>query len=61
VCAEGVAAGAMLSMIATATPNKAAAQGKPSEVGLITAAGFLAAAFSNYSGERIFTFAVSPL
>jgi len=56
VCAEGVAAGAMLSMIATATPNKAAAQGKPSEVGLITAV-----AFSNYSGERIFTFAVSPL
>jgi zinc transporter ZupT len=41
--AEGVAAGAMLTMIAAAMIPEAAAHGKPSEVGLSTLAGFLAA------------------
>jgi len=43
VFAEGVAAGAMLTMIAAAMIPEAAAHGKPSEVGLSTLAGFLAA------------------
>jgi zinc transporter ZupT len=43
VFAEGVAAGAMLTMIAAAMIPEAAAHGKPSEVGLGTLAGFLAA------------------
>ena len=41
--AEGVAAGAMLTMIAAAMIPEAAAHGKPSAVGLSTLAGFLAA------------------
>lgn len=40
---EGVAAGAMLTMIAAAMIPEAAAHGKPNEVGLATLAGFLAA------------------
>jgi zinc transporter ZupT len=43
VFAEGVAAGAMLTMIAAAMIPEAAAHGKPSAVGLSTLAGFLAA------------------
>jgi zinc transporter ZupT len=43
VFAEGVAAGAMLTMIAAAMIPEAAVHGKPSEVGLSTLAGFLAA------------------
>jgi zinc transporter ZupT len=43
VFAEGVAAGAMLTMIAAAMIPEAAAHGNPSEVGLSTLAGFLAA------------------
>ena len=43
VFAEGVAAGAMLTMIAAAMIPEAAAHGRPSEVGLSTLAGFLAA------------------
>ena len=43
VFAEGVAAGAMLTMIAAAMIPEAAAHGKPSEIGLSTLAGFLAA------------------
>jgi zinc transporter ZupT len=43
VFAEGLAAGAMLTMIAAAMIPEAAAPGKPSEVGLSTLAGFLAA------------------
>jgi zinc transporter ZupT len=43
VFAEGVAAGAMLTMIAAAVIPEAAAHGKPNEVGLSTLAGFLAA------------------
>jgi zinc transporter ZupT len=43
VFAEGVAAGAMLTMIAAAMIPEAAAHGKPSIVGLSTLAGFLAA------------------
>jgi CRP-like cAMP-binding protein len=43
VFAEGVAAGAMLTMIAAAMIPEAATHGKPSEVGLSTLAGFLAA------------------
>jgi len=43
VLAEGVAAGAMLTMIAAAMIPEAAAHGKPSAVGLSTLAGFLAA------------------
>jgi zinc transporter ZupT len=39
----GVAAGAMLTMIAAVIIPEAAAHGKPSEVGLSTLAGFLAA------------------
>ena len=42
---EGVAAGAMLTMIAAAMIPEAAAHGKPNEVGLSTLAGFLAAVF----------------
>jgi zinc transporter ZupT/CRP-like cAMP-binding protein len=41
--AEGIAAGAMLTMIAAAMIPEAAAHGKPSAVGLSTLAGFLAA------------------
>jgi len=41
--AEGLAAGAMLTMIAAAMIPEAAAHGKPNEVGLSTLAGFLAA------------------
>jgi len=40
---EGIAAGAMLTMIAAAMIPEAAAHGKPNEVGLGTLAGFLAA------------------
>jgi zinc transporter ZupT len=43
VFAEGVAAGAMLTMIAAAMIPEAAAHGKPSTVGLSTLGGFLAA------------------
>ena len=43
VFAEGVAAGAMLTMIAAAMIPEAAAHGNPSVVGLSTLAGFLAA------------------
>jgi CRP-like cAMP-binding protein len=43
VFAEGVAAGAMLTMIAAAMIPEAAHHGKPSTVGLSTLAGFLAA------------------
>jgi len=43
VFAEGVAAGAMLTMIAAAMIPEAATHGRPSEVGLSTLAGFLAA------------------
>jgi CRP-like cAMP-binding protein len=43
VFAEGVAAGAMLTMIAAAMIPEAAAHGNPNEVGLSTLAGFLAA------------------
>ena len=43
VFAECVAAGAILTMIAAAMIPEAAAHGKPSEVGLGTLAGFLAA------------------
>jgi CRP-like cAMP-binding protein len=43
VFAEGVAAGAMLTMIAAAMIPEAAAHGRPSAVGLSTLAGFLAA------------------
>ena len=43
VFAEGLAAGAMLTMIAAAMIPEAAAHGKPSAVGLSTLAGFLAA------------------
>ena len=43
VFAEGVAAGAMLTMIAAAMIPEAAAHGKPSTVGLSTLAGFLIA------------------
>ncbi len=43
VFAEGLAAGAMLTMIAAAMIPEAAAHGKPSVVGLSTLAGFLAA------------------
>ena len=43
VFAEGVAAGAMLTMIAAAMIPEAAAHGKPSAVGLSTLVGFLAA------------------
>ena len=43
VFAEGVAAGAMLTMIAAAMIAEAAAHGRPSVVGLSTLAGFLAA------------------
>ncbi len=43
VFAEGVAAGAMLTMIAAAMIPEAAAHGRPSVVGLSTLAGFLAA------------------
>ncbi len=43
VFAEGVAAGAMLTMIAAAMIPEAAAHGKPSTVGLCTLAGFLCA------------------
>jgi hypothetical protein len=43
VFAEGVAAGAMLTMIAAAMIPEAAAHGRPSEVGLSTLAGFLVA------------------
>jgi zinc transporter ZupT len=43
VFAEGVAAGAMLTMIAAAMIPEAAVYGNPSEVGLSTLAGFLAA------------------
>ncbi|MFZ5833076.1 MAG: hypothetical protein ACOY3P_23565 [Planctomycetota bacterium] len=43
VFAEGVAAGAMLTMIAAAMIPEAAEYGRPSEVGLSTLAGFLAA------------------
>ena len=43
VFTEGVAAGAMLTMIAAAMIPEAAAHGSPSEVGLSTLAGFLAA------------------
>ena len=43
VFAEGVAAGAMLTMIAAAMIPEAAAHGKPSAVGLSTLAGFLVA------------------
>jgi CRP-like cAMP-binding protein len=43
VFAEGVAAGAMLTMIAAAMIPEAATHGKPSAVGLSTLAGFLAA------------------
>jgi zinc transporter ZupT len=43
VFAEGVASGAMLTMIAAAMIPEAAVHGKPSEVGLSTLAGFLAA------------------
>ena len=43
VFAEGVAAGAMLTMIAAAMIPEAATHGRPSEVGLGTLAGFLAA------------------
>ncbi len=43
VLAEGVAAGAMLTMIAAAMIPEAAEHGRPSEVGLSTLAGFLAA------------------
>jgi zinc transporter ZupT len=43
VFAEGVAAGAMLTMIAAAMIPEAAVHGSPSEVGLSTLAGFLAA------------------
>lgn len=43
VFAEGVAAGAMLTMIAAAMIPEAAAHGRPNEVGLSTLAGFLAA------------------
>lgn len=43
VFAEGVAAGAMLTMIAAAMIPEAAAHGSPSSVGLSTLAGFLAA------------------
>jgi hypothetical protein len=41
--AEGLAAGAMLTMIAAAMIPEAAAHGSPNEVGLSTLAGFLAA------------------
>lgn len=43
VFAEGLAAGAMLTMIAAAMIPEAAAHGKPSAIGLSTLAGFLAA------------------
>lgn len=43
VFAEGVATGAMLTMIAAAMIPEAAAHGKPNAVGLSTLAGFLAA------------------
>ena len=43
VFAEGLAAGAMLTMIAAAMIPEAAAHGNPNEVGLSTLAGFLAA------------------
>ncbi|MGI9287825.1 MAG: cyclic nucleotide-binding domain-containing protein [Pseudomonadales bacterium] len=43
VFAEGLAAGAMLTMIAAAMIPEAAAHGNPSEVGLATLAGFLGA------------------
>ena len=43
VFAEGMAAGAMLTMIAAAMIPQAAAHGNPNEVGLSTLAGFLAA------------------
>jgi zinc transporter ZupT len=43
VFAEGLAAGAMLTMIAAAMIPEAAAHGKPNTVGLSTLAGFLAA------------------
>jgi ZIP family zinc transporter len=43
VFAEGVAAGAMLTMIAAAMIPEAAAHGRPSAVGLSTLAGFLSA------------------
>jgi zinc transporter, ZIP family len=43
VFAEGLAAGAMLTMIAAAMIPEAAAHGKPSTIGLSTLAGFLAA------------------
>lgn len=43
VFAEGIAAGAMLTMIAAAMIPEAAAHGRPSAVGLSTLAGFLAA------------------
>lgn len=43
VLAEGVAAGAMLTMVAAAMIPEAAAHGRPNEVGLGSLAGFLAA------------------
>ena len=43
VFAEGVAAGAMLTIIAAAMIPEAAEHGRPSEVGLSTLAGFLSA------------------
>ena len=43
VFAEGLAAGAMLTMIAAAMIPEAATHGKPSVVGLSTLAGFLGA------------------
>jgi zinc transporter ZupT len=43
VFAEGLAAGAMLTMIAAAMIPEAAAHGSPNQVGLGTLAGFLAA------------------
>lgn len=43
VFAEGVAAGAMLTMIAAAMIPEAAEHGRPNEVGLSTLAGFLGA------------------
>ncbi len=62
VFAGGVAAGAMLKMIAAAMIPKAAAHGKPSEVGLNTLAGFLAAVLCKlYSSEQNLVFAVPSL